>query len=349
MWGAAGAKAKPLPKKIILKAKPTQLNPRQTLGAKVKPTQRDKPDVAPPSPDYQPDPPTPTEAEVQVALEPLPLFNWGESPHPRMKRPASRGKQSSFQKTTSKGVNPKPERSRNPEDYPEYIREVVRANEVESADTPFEKMSEVTTKSLCQGLLDSLYPQVHRHSTELLRWSRFMVKEVTRLNTQLDKDQRKSKRLQKTIYQLYKEKAKGEGNRQALAKEVLLERNIASKAALETKQLQKAMEKEKKNSLTQAGIILSQGDQIRHKDTLLVQKDNEIKVFTFTNTNFKTLIHNNKQEVLELSKEKDEAIFDAANATSKVKALTNKIKELKGKLSALRSRDNTPNKRQRNT
>ncbi|CAM6082278.1 unnamed protein product [Calypogeia fissa] len=79
-----------------------------------------------------------------------------------------------------------------------------------------------------------------------------------------------------------------------------------------------------------------------------MQKDNKIKVLTFTNTNFKTLIDNNEQEVLELSEEKDKAILDAANATSKVEALTNKIKELKGRLSAMRSRD-TSNKRQHNT
>ncbi|CAM6082279.1 unnamed protein product [Calypogeia fissa] len=76
-----------------------------------------------------------------------------------------------------------------------------------------------------------------------------MDKEVIRLNNQLDEDQHKNKSLKETIDQLYKEKAKGEGIRQDLAKEILLERNIASKVALETKHLEAALEKEKKNGL----------------------------------------------------------------------------------------------------
>ncbi|CAM6086392.1 unnamed protein product [Calypogeia fissa] len=81
MWGAAGAKAKPPPKQIIVKAKPPQKgNHRQTLGIKVKPPQKDKPKVVAPGPEGQPQPPSPTNAEVEVALEPLPLFNWGEAP-----------------------------------------------------------------------------------------------------------------------------------------------------------------------------------------------------------------------------------------------------------------------------
>ncbi|CAM6104207.1 unnamed protein product [Calypogeia fissa] len=174
-----------------------------------------------------------------------------------------------------------------------------------------------------------------------------MAKEITRLNTELDKEELKSKSLQETIDRLYKEKIDEEGNRQTLAKEILLERNIASKAVGETKRWQEELEKEKRNSLQQAGIILSQGDQVRHKDTLLVQKDNEIKVLTFTSNNFKTIIDSNEQELLELGEEKDEAILDVANATSKVEALTDKIKELEGKLLALRSGGNTPNKRPR--
>ncbi|CAM6093938.1 unnamed protein product [Calypogeia fissa] len=85
MRGAVGAKAKPLPNKIIVKAKPLQPNPRQTLGIKVKPPKKDKPKVAAPSPDRQPHPPSPTKAEVQVAVEPLPLFNRGEAPQARKK------------------------------------------------------------------------------------------------------------------------------------------------------------------------------------------------------------------------------------------------------------------------
>ncbi|CAM6086318.1 unnamed protein product [Calypogeia fissa] len=200
-----------------------------------------------------------------------------------MKRPASKSKRPSFQETSFKEVNPKPKRSKNPEDYPKYIREVIKANKEEGDETPMEKMSQVTTKAFCQGLLNSLYPQVHRHSAELLRWSRFMAKEVTKLNTQLDELQQKNNSHQAIVDQLYKEK-----------------------------------------------------------------KDNEIKVLTFTNTNFKTLIDNNEQEVLELNEEKDEAVLDAANATSKVEALMDKIKELEGKLLAMTSGD-TSNKRQRNT
>ncbi|CAM6093950.1 unnamed protein product [Calypogeia fissa] len=121
MRGAAGAKAKPLPKKIIIKSKPSQPNPRQILGIKVKPPKKDKPEVVASGPDGQPQPPSPTKAEVEVALEPLPLFNRGEAPPARKKQRASRGKRSSSQETASEGVNSKPKRSQNLEDYPEYI------------------------------------------------------------------------------------------------------------------------------------------------------------------------------------------------------------------------------------
>ncbi|CAM6086244.1 unnamed protein product [Calypogeia fissa] len=110
------------------------------------------------------------------------------------------------------------------------------------------------------------------------------------------------------------------------------------------KRWQKELEKEKRNSLQQAGIILAQGDQIQHKDTLLTQKDKEIQVLTHTSNNFKAIINSNDKELLELGEERDEAVLDAANATSKVEALTEKINELEGKLSALRSGGNTPNK-----
>ncbi|CAM6089874.1 unnamed protein product [Calypogeia fissa] len=89
--GAVGAKAKPLPKKIIVKAKPLQPNPRQILGIRVKPPQKDKPEVAEPSPDQQPHPPSPTEADVQVALDPLPLFNWREAQGPVRSNVPARG------------------------------------------------------------------------------------------------------------------------------------------------------------------------------------------------------------------------------------------------------------------
>ncbi|CAM6084329.1 unnamed protein product [Calypogeia fissa] len=39
------------------------------------------------------------------------------------------GKWSSSQETSSNEVNPKPKRSKNPEDYPGYIREVLELNE----------------------------------------------------------------------------------------------------------------------------------------------------------------------------------------------------------------------------
>ncbi|CAM6082516.1 unnamed protein product [Calypogeia fissa] len=48
---------------------------------------------------------------------------------------------------------------------------------------------------------------------------------------------------------------------------------------------------------------------------------------------------------MELGEERDEAVLDTANATSKVEAFTEKIKELEGKLLALQSVGSTPNKR----
>ncbi|CAM6112855.1 unnamed protein product [Calypogeia fissa] len=179
-------------------------------------------------------------------------------------------KRSSSQETTSGGVNSNPDRSRKLEDYPEYIREVIVANEGGCEETPFEKMCQVTTKSFCQGLIDSLYPQ-------------------------------------------------------------------------------EEAEKEKTNSAQQAGIIVSQGDQIRHKDHLLAQKDVEIQVLTHTNNSFKANLDSNEKELMELGEERDEAVLDAANATSKMEALTEKIKELEGKLLTLRAAGSTPNKRPRNS
>ncbi|CAM6088806.1 unnamed protein product [Calypogeia fissa] len=220
------------------------------------------------------------------------------------------------------------------------------ANKGGCEDTPFEKMCQVTTKSFCQGLIDSLYPQVYNHSVELLRWSRFMAKEIGKLHHQEDNHDLKCKSLQDTIDRLSKEL---EGNKQSLLKDVLLERNIASKAAAETKCWQEKVEKEKRNSLQQAGLILAQGDQIRHKDTLLAQKDIEIQVLTNTNNSFKAIIDSNEKDLMELGEERDKAVLDVANATSKVEALTEKIKELEGKLSTLRSAGSTPNKRQCNT
>ncbi|CAM6097588.1 unnamed protein product [Calypogeia fissa] len=207
-------------------------------------------------------------------------------------------------------------------------------------------MCQVTTKSFCQGLIDSLYPQVYSHSVELLRWSRFMAKEIGRLHNKEDNHELKCKSLQDTIDRLTKEL---EGNKQSLLTEVLLERNIASKAAAKTKRWQEEVEKKKRNSAQQAGIIVSQGDHIRHKDNLLAQKDIEVQVLTHTNNSFKANLDSNEKELMELGEEKDEAVLDAANATNKVEALTEKIKELEGKLSTLRAVSSTPNKRPRDS
>ncbi|CAM6127519.1 unnamed protein product [Calypogeia fissa] len=295
MRGAAGAKAKPPPKQIILRTKPPQKgNPKQVLGIKVKPPQKDKSEVVAPGPGGQPQPPSPTNAEIEVALEPLPLFNRGEAPPARKKRRASRMKRSSSQETTSEGVNSNPDRSRKLEDYLEYIREVIVANEGGCEETPFEKMCQVTTKSFCQGLIDSLYPQVYNHSVELLRWSRFMAKEIGRLHNKEDNHDLKCKGLQDTIDRLTKEL---EGNKQSL----------------------------------------------------LTEKDIEIQVLIHTNNSFKANLDSNEKELMELGEERDEAVLDAANATSKMEALTEKIKELEGKLLTLRAAGSTPNKRPRDS
>ncbi|CAM6085609.1 unnamed protein product [Calypogeia fissa] len=169
-----------------------------------------------------------------------------------------------------------------------------------------------------------------------------MAKEIGRLHNKEDNHDLKCKGLQDTIDRLTKEL---EGNKQSLLTEVLLERNIASKAAVETKRWQEEAKKKKRNSAQQAGIIVSQGDQIRRKDHLLAQKDIEIQVLTHTNNSFKANLDSNEKELMELGEERDEAVLDAANATSKMEALTKKIKELEGKLSTLRAADSTPNKR----
>ncbi|CAM6094048.1 unnamed protein product [Calypogeia fissa] len=173
-----------------------------------------------------------------------------------------------------------------------------------------------------------------------------MAKEIGKLHDKEDNHDLKCKSLQETVDRLSKEL---EGNKQSLLKDVLLERNIASKAAVETKRWQEEVEKEKRNSLQQTGLILAQGDQIRHKDTLLTQKDIEIQVLTHTNNNFKAIIDSNDKELMGLGVERDEMVLDAANATSKVEALTEKIIELEGNILALRFASSTPNKRPRDS
>ncbi|CAM6086507.1 unnamed protein product [Calypogeia fissa] len=94
-------------------------------------------------------------------------------------------------------------------------------------------------------------------------------------------------------------------------------------------------------------IVKAKPPQPNPRQILGIKKDIEIQVLTNTNNNFKAIIDSNDKELLELGKERDEAVLDAANATSKVEALTEKIQELEGKLSALRSVGSAPNKRPR--
>ncbi|CAM6087888.1 unnamed protein product [Calypogeia fissa] len=91
-----------------------------------------------------------------------------------------------------------------------------------------------------------------------------------------------------------------------------------------------------------------QGEEIRQKDALLIQRDIEVQALTFANTNCKTIIDGLEKEVTELTEDRDDASQDALNAIDKVEALMNKIKELEGQLFVARS-EGTPSKRQRNT
>ncbi|CAM6127453.1 unnamed protein product [Calypogeia fissa] len=85
------------------------------------------------------------------------------------------------------------------------------------------------------------------------------------------------------------------------------------------------------------------------RQVLGIKKDIEVQVLANTNKSFKAIMDSNDKELMELGEERDEAVLDAANATSKVEALTEKIKELEGKLLALRSACSTPNKRLRDS
>ncbi|CAM6126970.1 unnamed protein product [Calypogeia fissa] len=96
-------------------------------------------------------------------------------------------------------------------------------------------------------------------------------------------------------------------------------------------------------------IVKTKPPQPNPRQVLGIKKDIEIQVLTNTNNSFKAIIDSNDKELLELGEERDEAVLDAANATSKVEALMEKITELEGKLLALRSAGSTPNKRSRDS
>ncbi|CAM6104271.1 unnamed protein product [Calypogeia fissa] len=209
-------------------------------------------------------------------------------------------------------------------------------------------MSRISTKEFCDRLINSLYPQVHKHSAELFRWARFMAKEVANLNDQLDVLQAKlnDKSNQEELEQL-KEGEQWGTLQSNLANDVILERNVATQAVNASKQLQEAYEKERKDTTFQAEIIESEGEQLTQKNTLITQQDIEIQVLTVSNNNNKTLNDNLEKELSKLSEEQNEALQDASNTNDKVEAMTAKIKELKDKLVAMQSSD-TPNKCQHN-
>ncbi|CAM6086639.1 unnamed protein product [Calypogeia fissa] len=81
--------------------------------------------------------------------------------------------------------------------------------------------------------------------------------------------------------------------------------------------------------------------KVNPRQVLGIKKDIEIQVLTHTNNSFKANLDSNEKELMELGEERDKAVLDAANATSKVEALTEKIKELEGKILTLRSAGST--------
>ncbi|CAM6098855.1 unnamed protein product [Calypogeia fissa] len=76
-------------------------------------------------------------------------------------------------------------------------------------------MSQVTTKAFYNGLIDSLYPVMHKYSVEMIRWSRLAAKEVTKLNNQLEEIQPKYEIFQVELAKLNVEKAQWETVRAA--------------------------------------------------------------------------------------------------------------------------------------
>ncbi|CAM6095140.1 unnamed protein product [Calypogeia fissa] len=89
---------------------------------------------------------------------------------------------------------------------------------------------------------------------------------------------------------LRKEKIEWQEEKKRLANDVILERSIASKAAAETKDLKKLVEKERSTISTQARLILSQDDQLSHRNTVIVQWDNKIKLLLLENNSLTNII-----------------------------------------------------------
>ncbi|CAM6101413.1 unnamed protein product [Calypogeia fissa] len=163
-----------------------------------------------------------------------------------------------------------------------------------------------------------------------------------------DKARLKGQEEVQAIEALQREKIEWEAEKVCLANDFILERSIASKAVVETADLKKLVEKERSTITNQARLILSQGNQLNQRDTvIIVQRDNEIKLLLLENTNLRDTMKGLESDNIAAEHERDEAMLDVSNANDKEEALTTRIKELKDQIKALTT-TSLPNKCQVN-
>ncbi|CAM6121749.1 unnamed protein product [Calypogeia fissa] len=91
-----------------------------------------------------------------------------------------------------------------------------------------EKMSKISNKLFCESILNACAPAVQKHSHELLRWVRWMAKEIPRLKGEVEKLKGEGNDRIDAMMKLISEKETLEQNQRDLASETIQEREIAS-------------------------------------------------------------------------------------------------------------------------
>ncbi|CAM6096963.1 unnamed protein product [Calypogeia fissa] len=242
-----------------------------------------------------------------------------------------------------------PHPTRTLQDYPEYMQPIIQANMIKEEETPMQKVAQLQTKDFTHGLCEVLFLQIYHYNKDLMKWTRGAATEVTTLHEQLDACQArvKSQEELQSIKVLQQEKVEWEEEKRRLANDVILERNIASKAIAENADLKRLVDKDMATLYNQARQILDQDAQILYMTTTMIQKDNEIQLLMLENSSLKDTIQRLEVDNIKAEQARDEAQLEASIANDKEQQLMERILELE-KQSATLSTD-LPNKRQRPT
>ncbi|CAM6096976.1 unnamed protein product [Calypogeia fissa] len=162
-----------------------------------------------------------------------------------------------------------PHPTRTLQDYPEYMQPIIQANMIKEEETPMQKVAQLQTKDFTHGLCEVLFPQIYHYTKDLMKWMRGAASEVTTLHEQLDACQArvKSQEELQSIKVLQQEKVEWEEEKRRLANDVILERNIASKAIAENADLKRLVDKDMATLYNQARQILDQDAQILYMTT----------------------------------------------------------------------------------